>query len=132
LDFRARLRAVLATRDVGALRALLRRAAHVLDEHELMRTASWPDQLLLPVMHRLVLADPRLAPHHGAARLWLEGHGGGGTRSERRRSRTSGTGAGYGSPNTRHPGVLGAERSSGVGTRVARTTHAGGLLSGSR
>jgi transcriptional regulator with XRE-family HTH domain len=91
LEFRAGLRAVLARVDLAAFRAFLREAGRAHWDPELATLAVWPAPRLRPLMHRLILADRRLAAAHGASRAWLRRHG----------VEPPPAGRGYGWPNAR-------------------------------
>lgn len=93
LDFRASLRAVLATGDLAALRALLREGGAVLGDRDLVLMAGWPAQRLAPRRHHLILADVELKEQHQASRRWLRRHG----------FRVPQASTGYGRPNAAVP-----------------------------
>ena len=71
LEFRAALRDVLASGDVKQFRAFLRDVGAEQTDPELAAMGRWNDEALLPVMHRMVVADPKLKPHHAPSRAWL-------------------------------------------------------------
>lgn len=71
LDFRAALRDVLASGDVKQFRAFLRDVGTDQADPELTAMGRWNDEALLPVMHRMIMADPKLKEHHPASRAWL-------------------------------------------------------------
>lgn len=71
LDFRSALRAVLATGDARQFRLFLRDSGEDLRDPELSAMGRWSEETLLPLMHRMVLADVKLAEHHGVSRQWL-------------------------------------------------------------
>ncbi len=74
LDFRAGLRDVLATGDPKALRVFLRDIGEDLGDSDLRAMGRWTDEAILPLMHRMIIADAKLADHHSASRAWLREH----------------------------------------------------------
>lgn len=74
LDFRAGLRDVLASGDAKQFRGFLRDAGEDYRDPELMAMSRWDEESLLPLMHRMTIADHHLAEHHGRARAWLREH----------------------------------------------------------
>jgi hypothetical protein len=91
LDFRARLREMLALGDAGEFRAFLRQEGHAQSDYDLVLMSREPDPDFSVLMHRLILADAELAEHHVASRVWLRRHGFGVPPASR----------GYGQPNAR-------------------------------
>lgn len=71
LDFRTALRDALATGDAGQFRLFLRDAGEDLRDLELAAMGRWTEEALLPIMHRMIVADRKLAEHHDASRKWL-------------------------------------------------------------
>src|SRR5688572_7393100 len=71
LDFRAALRDVLATGDARQFRLFLRDSGEDLRDPEMAAMGRWSEETLLPLMHRMVLADVKLADHHDTSRQWL-------------------------------------------------------------
>ena len=71
LDFRTALRDVLATGDARQFRLFLQDAGEDLRDPELAAMGRWSEETLLPLMHRMVLADAKLADHHDSSRQWL-------------------------------------------------------------
>lgn len=71
LDFRAGLREVLKEVDAETFRLFLRDSSEDLHDPDLRAMARWPAEALLPVMHRMILADKQLADQHPASRTWL-------------------------------------------------------------
>src|SRR5262249_12387660 len=75
LDFRASLRDALATGDPAVFRSFLRDAGQRFGDSELLAMGRWTGEALLPLMHRMIVADPHLGEHHKASRQWLREHG---------------------------------------------------------
>jgi hypothetical protein len=71
LDFRQALRDVLATADPTKFRQFLNDAGEDLHDPELAAMGRWSEESLLPLMHRMILADRHLAAHHDASKQWL-------------------------------------------------------------
>lgn len=75
LDFRSGLREVLRNGDPQVFKLFLRDAGNDLGDPDLRAMGRWDEEALLPLMHRMILADRQLADRHAAARLWLRQHG---------------------------------------------------------
>jgi hypothetical protein len=71
LDFRQALRDVLTTGDPKQFRLFLKDAGDDLRDPELGAMGRWSEETLLPLMHRMILADRKLAEHHDASKQWL-------------------------------------------------------------
>ena len=71
LDFRAGLREVLREGDPHTFRLFLRDSSEDLHDPDLRAMARWPEEALLPVMHRMIMADKQLAEKHPGSRAWL-------------------------------------------------------------
>jgi hypothetical protein len=71
LDFRQALRDVLITGDPRQFRQFLKDAGEDLRDPELGVMGRWSEEALLPLMHRMILADRQLAAHHDASKEWL-------------------------------------------------------------
>jgi hypothetical protein len=71
LDFRAGLREVLREGNPETFRLFLRDSSEDLHDPDLRAMARWPAEALLPVMHRMIMADKQLAEKHAASRTWL-------------------------------------------------------------
>ena len=71
LDFRQALREVLITSDPKQFKQFLKDAGEDLRDPELGAMGRWTEEALLPLMHRMILADRQLAEHHDASKRWL-------------------------------------------------------------
>ena len=71
LDFRQALRDVLMTSDPKQFKQFLKDAGEDLRDPELGAMGRWSEEALLPLMHRMILADRQLASHHPASKQWL-------------------------------------------------------------
>jgi hypothetical protein len=71
LDFRQALRDVLAAGDPHQFRLFLKDAGEDLRDPELSSMGRWSEEMLLPLMHRMIVADRKLADHHDASKNWL-------------------------------------------------------------
>src|SRR5438067_11807258 len=71
LDFRQGLRDVLAQGDVHQFRLFLKDAGEDLRDPELTSMGRWGEETLLPLMHRMIVADRKLADHHEESKRWL-------------------------------------------------------------
>jgi hypothetical protein len=71
LDFRQALREVLITADPKRFRQFLKDSGEDLRDPELGAMGRWSEEALLPLMHRMILADRQLAAHHEASKQWL-------------------------------------------------------------
>jgi hypothetical protein len=71
LDFRTALRDVLATGDARQFKMFLKDSAEDLRDPELAAMGRWTEEALLPIMHRMIIADRKLAEHHRASKQWL-------------------------------------------------------------
>lgn len=75
LDFRSGLREVLRNGDPTVFRLFLRDAGEDLRDQDLRSMGRWTEKALLPLMHRMILADQALSDRHGESRQWLREHG---------------------------------------------------------
>ncbi|HEV8639056.1 MAG TPA: hypothetical protein VG370_33030 [Chloroflexota bacterium] len=73
LVFRSELRAALREGTPAALRTVIRRWAGPRDP-QLGALIAQPDQMLVPIIRRMILEEPQLAELHDAARRWLIEH----------------------------------------------------------
>ena len=73
LVFRRELRAALREGTPAALRTVVRRWAGPRDP-QLGALIAQPDQMLEPIIRRMILEEPQLAELHEAARRWLIEH----------------------------------------------------------
>jgi hypothetical protein len=71
LDFRQALRDVLMTSDPRQFRQFLKDSGEDMRDPELGAMGRWSEEALLPLMHRMILADRQLAVHHEASKRWL-------------------------------------------------------------
>jgi hypothetical protein len=71
LDFRQALREVLVTSDPKQFKQFLKDSGEDLRDPELGAMGRWSEDALLPLMHRMILADRQLATHHDASKQWL-------------------------------------------------------------
>lgn len=75
LDFRAGLREVLRNGDATVFRLFLRDSGEDLGDMDLRAMGRWSEEALLPLMHRMILADQALADRHPESRQWLRERG---------------------------------------------------------
>ena len=75
LDFRAGLREVLRNGDPSVFRLFLRDSGEDLGDPDLRAMGRWSEEALLPLMHRMVLADQGLVDRHPDSRTWLRERG---------------------------------------------------------
>jgi hypothetical protein len=73
LVFRSELRTALREGTPAALRTVIRRWAGPRDP-QLGALIAQPDQMLVPIIRRMILEEPQLAELHDAARRWLIEH----------------------------------------------------------
>lgn len=73
LEFRRELRGALRECTPAALRAVVRRWAGARDP-QLGALIAQPDQMLEPIIRRMILEEPQLAEMHAAAKRWLMEH----------------------------------------------------------
>jgi hypothetical protein len=73
LEFRRELRSALRECTPAALRAVVRRWAGARDP-QLGALIAQPDQMLEPIIRRMILEEPHLMELHGAAKRWLMEH----------------------------------------------------------
>ena len=73
LEFRKELRAALRDSAPAALRSVVRRWAGPRDA-QLQALIAQPDQILEPIIRRMILEEPQLADLHDEARMWLLTH----------------------------------------------------------
>lgn len=73
LDFRRELRTALREMTPAALRAVVRRWAGGRDP-QLVALIAQPDQMLEPIIRRMILEEPQLSELHDGAKRWLLEH----------------------------------------------------------